>query len=97
MNEVLLTNVFFMITSGAVVLFTLLLCIGLYYVIKILRAVSRIVERVEEGSETVAHDVARLRAYIAEGTLISQIIGMFVKTTHRNALRHKAKEEADDE
>lgn len=78
MNEVLLTNVFFMITAAAVVVFTLVLCIALYYAIKILRAVRRIVERIERGSETIADDVSHLRHYLAKGSFISQIMGMFM-------------------
>ena len=91
MDEVLLTNIFFVITSAAVVLFTLVLCVGLYYIIKILRAVRRIVDRIERGSETIAEDVSHLRDYIAKGSLISQIMGMFV------GVQRRRKRSSDDE
>ncbi len=83
MSEVLYTNVFFIITSIAVILFTVLLCIALYFVIKILRTVRKIIDRVDSGSETIADDIAQLRSYVAEGSLFSHIVGLFVGTKTR--------------
>lgn len=62
MTEVLHANIFFAITSVAVVTATILLCVLLYHVIRIVRAVRRIVERVEAGSEVIAEDLEDLRA-----------------------------------
>ena len=84
MAEVLQANIFFFITSVAVIVFTALLCVALYYVIKILRAVRNIVDRVDTGSETIAEDISQLRSYLAEGSLISQVIGLFVKTKRKS-------------
>lgn len=84
MTEVLQANVFFAITSIAVVAFTLLLCVALYYVIKILKAVKSIVDRIDAGSENLADDISYLRTYIAEGSLISQIVGLFLKSSRRD-------------
>ena len=61
MNEILHANIFFVIASVATVCFTVLLCVLLYHVIKIVRAIRRIVERVETGSEALASDVEELR------------------------------------
>lgn len=61
MTEVLHANIFFFIASVAVVLFVLLVCVVLYHVIKIIRSVRRIVERIEVGSETVMDDINDLR------------------------------------
>jgi len=47
MSEVLQANIFFFITSVAVILFTLLLCIALYHVVKILKSIRRVMEKVE--------------------------------------------------
>lgn len=91
MTEVLHANIFFFITSVAVVLFTLLLCVLLYHVIKIVRSVRRIVERVEHGSEVIAEDMAHLRTYVAEGSLISSILGIFMKTRTRTTKKKKSK------
>lgn len=84
MEEVLQANIFFFITSVAVVVFTILVCVAIYYVIRILRTVGKIVERVDSGSETIAEDISQLRSYIAEGSLISQIVGLFIKTKKKS-------------
>lgn len=78
MTEVLQANIFFIIASIGVILFTILVCVALYQVIKILRAIHRIVDRIEQGSETIAEDVSQLRAYVVEGSLFSQVISFFV-------------------
>lgn len=78
MSEVLHANIFFLITSIAVVLFTLLLCFAVYQVIRILKSIRRTVERIEAGSEMIAEDVEQFRAYVMEGSLVSQLIGFFM-------------------
>lgn len=80
MTEVLQANVFFAITAAAVITFTVFLCVAIYYVIKILRAVRNITERIDAGSETIADDMKQLRTYIAQGSLISQVVGLFIKS-----------------
>lgn len=91
MSEILQANIFFMITSVAVVLFTLLVCVALFHVIKILRAVRRIIERVDEGSEHIAEDVSQLREYVMEGSLVSQIMKFFVGVTGRKTASRRRK------
>jgi hypothetical protein len=74
MNEILQINIFFIITSIGVVALTLMVCVILYHIIKLLRSIRSIVERVEEGSDVIAEDVAQLRAYVLQGSLVSQIM-----------------------
>ena len=80
MTETLQANVFFFITALAVVVFTVFLCVAMYLVIRILKAVRHITERIDEGSETIVEDAKQLRRYVVEGSLISQVIGLFVKS-----------------
>ncbi len=75
MSEVLQTNVFFFITSVAVVAFTVLLCIVLYQVIKILGSVRNIVDRLEEGSEAVAYNLKQLRDHVSDMSFLKSIVG----------------------
>ena len=89
MTEVLQANIFFFITSIAVVVFTVLVCVAVYYVIRILRTVGKIVERVDLGSETIAEDISQLRSYIAEGSLMSQIVGLFIKTKKKSRRKNE--------
>lgn len=78
MSEILQANIFFFITSVAVLIFTVFVCVILFHVIKILRSIRRIIERIDEGSELIAEDVSQLRAYVVEGSLVSQIMGFFM-------------------
>jgi len=92
MGEILLTNIFFIITSVAVIVCTLFVCVILYHVIKILRSIRKIIDRVEEGSEVIAEDVSLLRAYVVEGSLVSQIMSFFVGGKAKNTSRRKSKD-----
>lgn len=92
MTEVLHANIFFFIASVGVIIFVILVSIALYQVVKILKAVRRIVDRVEEGSETIAEDVSQLRSYVVSGSLFSQIIGFFMGT---QASRRKKKRDTE--
>ncbi len=78
MSEVLHANIFFIIASVGTVVFILMVSIALYQVVKILRSVRSIVQRVEEGSESIAEDVSSLRSYVISGSLFSQLIGLFM-------------------
>jgi len=85
MSEILQANIFFMITSVAVLVFTIFVCVILYHVIKILRSIRVIVSKVEEGSELIAEEMSQLRAYVAEGSLVSQITSFFLGKKVRKA------------
>jgi hypothetical protein len=76
MDEVLHANIFFVIASVATVLFTILVCVFLYHVIKIVRSVRRLVERVEAGSEVIAEDLEELRANLSFARLLSFIANL---------------------
>ncbi len=74
MSEVLHANIFFFITGIAVIVFTMLLCIVLYHVIKILKSVRKVIDRIEAGSEVIAEDLQSFRAYFAEQSIIARVI-----------------------
>ena len=92
MTEILQANIFFFITAMSVVVFTIFLCTAMYFVIKILSSVRNITERIDESSEVIADDIQQLRTYIVEGSLISQIIGLFIKSKRS---RKKQTEDVD--
>lgn len=96
MSEILQANIFFFIASVAVVVFVLLVSIALYHVIKIVVAVRRIVERVEQGSENIAHDVSKLRAYIIGGSLVSHVMSFFKGKARKAPSKRKSKDITND-
>lgn len=78
MTEVLQANIFFLLTGIAVIVFTILLSIALYHLIKILKMVRRITERIEAGSESIAEDLQAARDYFREGSFFSHLISIFM-------------------
>lgn len=93
MTEVLQANIFFLIASIATVLFTLIVCIILYHVLKIVRAIRRMVERIEAGSDMIAEDVEQFRSFVMRGSLVSQLINFFMGGRGR----HRRARDVDDE
>lgn len=93
MNEVLHANIFFVITSIAVVLFTILVCLVLYHVLKIVKAVRRIVDRVEAGSEVIAEDLENLRDNLNPAKLIGLVMSWMPNARPRRRTRRKSDDE----
>ena len=87
MSELMHADIFFFITSVAVVFLSLLVCVILYQMIRILRSIRRIIDRVDAGSEIIAEDIEHFRAYVAEGSLVSQLIHFFLG--HRPHVAHE--------
>ena len=88
MSEILQANIFFFITSIAVIVFTFLLSVALFHLIKIMKSVRKIMERVEVESEAIADDVERLRVFITEESFLSRF---FTKS------QRSSKEEEEEE
>ena len=80
MQESLLkSDVFFFVTTVAVILITLGFVIGLVYLIKILNTLKRISLRAEKTANMVADDIAELRDSIKEkGFSPKRILGFFM-------------------
>ena len=89
MTEVLQADIFFVIASIGTIIFIVLVGVALYQVIRILRSVRQIVDRVEAGSETLAEDVSQLRSYVVSGSMFSQIIGLFTGVKPSRSRRKK--------
>ena len=80
MQEFIKADIFFFITAIAVVLVTIGIGIALYYVIRILRNIRDVTERVDEGSKILAEDLSDLRGTIKrEGFVWGHIFGFLKK------------------
>ena len=62
MQEFIKADIFFFITTIAVLLVTGGIIIVLYYVIKILRNVRDVTDRVEDGTKALSEDISLLRS-----------------------------------
>jgi len=69
-------DIFFFITTIAVVIFTILLCIVIYQIIKILKTIRRIVDRVDQGAEVLAEDIDSIRSSLNPTRLVSFIVNL---------------------
>lgn len=76
MGEILQTNIFFFITASGVIILTIFLSIIFYHVIKAVKCVRRIIERVESGSEMLADDLQHARSVVKNtSTMMSTLLG----------------------
>lgn len=75
MNDTLIhADIFFFITTIAVILFTILAIIILVYVVGIVRSFSYIAKRLQKESDQVADDIAEIRERVkTEGEKVSNL------------------------
>ena len=95
MNEVLHANIFFVIASVATVVFCILTIIILYHVLKAVKTVRRILDRVEAGSEKLAEDISTVRSYVTEGGMISRLFGFFMPSARGRGKRSSRRRTVD--
>ncbi len=95
MSDIVQADIFFFIASIGIVVLTILVCLILYQVLKVVKSIRRILERIDEGSEVIAEDVSQLRAFVLEGSLVSQLIHFFVPRAGRRTKRAARKDDND--
>jgi H+/gluconate symporter-like permease len=88
MNEFLKMDIFFVVATGALIVFVLLLCIALWYMIKILRSISHVAETIDEETESIKSDLDEARASVKRQgasllTSLLAVIGFASKTGKR--------------
>lgn len=86
-------NIFFVIASIATVVFCIFICFILYHVYKIARALRRIVDRIEAGSEVIAEDVAFVRSFVHGG--ITNLFSLFGGSGRARKRKGKSDSEED--
>jgi len=86
MNPLLQADIFFFITSIAVIVVTIALVVALFFLVQILRDVRYVSKRVREESDRVLEDVEHLRSFVVkEGKkaidikkLIGEVLNVFL-------------------
>lgn len=89
MNEILHANVFFVIASIATVVFSIIVSLVLYNILKMVKSLRKIIERIEAASEQVADDVAQARSLLYNGGMIARVMG-FMAGTRRKTRRSRS-------
>lgn len=92
MSEVLHANIFFIISSIATIVFSILACVLLYQLIRIARAIRRIVDRVEAGAEVLAEDMEQLRSTLNPARLVQFIMSLIPGMSNGSKTRRKRDE-----
>lgn len=72
MNEVLLANLFFIITGMAILVVAAFLTVALFHLIRVLRALRAILERVDEATDHFVEDARALRDQIVSGAAVAR-------------------------
>jgi hypothetical protein len=67
MDQASATNIFFVLTSVAVVTVTILLCVILYFLARILRDVAEVTRRLRGGADSLSDDLASIRLALRRG------------------------------
>ena len=89
MNEVAKSDIFFFITTIAVVLFTLFLIVGIYYLIKILDDIRYISKKAREGTDIISEDLSDLREKVKNnGAKVSYFTNFFKKMHNKKKRPH---------
>lgn len=74
MSDILMTNIFFMITAIASIIITIVLVIALVYLIRLIKKVNEISHAVETETLKVISDVQEVRSVVRENmTLVKGI------------------------
>ena len=85
MNEISIVNIFFIITGAAVIIITIMLGIGLLYVISFIRTIKRIAKTAQRATEIVSDDIAELRDNIREKGVNLKALVLFANNIRKGA------------
>ncbi len=110
MNTLIQADIFFFITSIAVIVLTLLLIVLLVYGVKIARTISSIAHTIKEESENVIEDIADLRGKVKEegvkvsafwrfvtGFILNRFTEKFTTTAEKTSRRSsRAKKQSEE-
>lgn len=90
MDQFYKMDVFFVVTTIAVVIVAVLICIALFYIVRLLSTFNRIANEVEEETQELRGDLDDLRIKAKkEGLRLGHLVSFFGKGTKRIASRKK--------
>ena len=98
MNELLLANLFFIITGSAVLVVGTFLCILCFHLITFMRKARAALDRMEASAEVLMDDVKTLRDRIANGgifgKIVTAVVGALAHTKRERAVPRRKKEDS---
>lgn len=78
MTDLSLVDIFFIITGSAVIIITILLAIGLLYVIIFVRTIKEVAKTAQRATELVSEDIVNLRDNIRTRGFSLRALASFV-------------------
>lgn len=97
MNEFLKMDVFFVVTTIAVAVLGVMLGVICFYVIRILRDVEHVSERVAEESDQLSKDIADLRTNVRSEGMKFKHVAEFFGTIGKRHTRSRATRKSDSD
>jgi hypothetical protein len=91
MNDLSLVNIFFILTGIAVIIITVMLAIGLIYVIMFLRTVKKVALTAQRATDLISEDISDLRENIREKGPSLGAIANFAKNISKKRVYNKKK------
>lgn len=91
MEDLSLVRIFFILTGTAVIIITILLAIGLLYLIMFLRTVRQVARTAQQASEIISEDISELRDSIKEKGMTLGAIAKFAKGMSKQRILSKKK------
>lgn len=89
MTDLTLVDIFFIITGTAVIIITVLLAIGLLYVIIFVRTIKEMARTAKKATELVSEDLSDLRSSIKQRGFNLGAIALFIKSLMRKKVSRK--------
>lgn len=90
MNDISLVDIFFIITGAAVIIITIMIGIGLIYIISFIRTIKRVAQTAQRATEIVSEDISNLRDNIKEnGVSLSTLTGFAKGLAKKKVTRKK--------
>lgn len=89
MNELSLVDIFFIITGSAVIIITVMIAIGLLYVISFVRTVRRVARTAQRATELVSEDISDLRDNIRDQGFSLGALAKFAKNVGKKSVTKK--------
>jgi hypothetical protein len=89
MNDISLVDLFFIITGAAVVIITIMVGIGLIYVITFIRTIKNVAKTAQRATELVSEDVSELRDNIRERGVNLSALSTFAKNLGKKKFTRK--------
>ncbi len=97
MEQLIHADIFFFVSTIALVCITAGVVVVLVYAIRILRDVRDITRRIGKESEAIAHDIEMLRIKVKEkGSAFFHLVSLFLPSVAKRRARAGRKKKAED-